>query len=876
VSLRPLLALSWRESRFARRRLLLFLSSITLGVAALVATQSFAANMEQGVRDQARALQGADLRLSAERPFGPKATALVDSLRGARVPVARVTAFTSMALVERTGGTRLAQVRAAEPGYPYYGEIVTAPAGAWNQLHAGRHALVDPALLTALDARVGDVIGLGEARFTIIGTLEKVPGAVGVGALFAPRVYIPARYLAETQLIRFGSRADYEAYARMPAVQAKAVADGHRAELRRERVWPETAEEGQEDLDRALGRLGSFLALVGTFALLLGGIGVASSMGAYMAQKRDTVATLRCLGATAPQVIVVYLLQAVAMGLIGATLGTVIGLGVQWVLPRLLVDLLPVEVETAVSWPAVATGIGIGVWIAAAFALLPLLGTRRISPLQAIRRRVEEDETPRRDAWTIGAWALLAASIVALILFQAGEVRTGLGFAGGVAGTLFALWASAWLVTKAARRMQLRAFGYPTRQGIANLHRPGNQTRVVVLALGFGVFLLAVVYLMQSNLLRPLRVDAQSQGNLLLFDVQQEQEPGVSGILSQGGTRVLQKAPIIPMRIAAINGVPASRLAPLPSGEDDEASADSAGGAEKDGTQEKGKGPPGSGDAPEGWAVRREYRSTYRDTLVDSEVLLRGRMWAPGQGGPGRDGMAQVSMDVAVAEDLKVDVGDVITWDVQGVRIRTRVTSIREVDWQRLEPNFFAVFPTEVLNAAPQTWVMLARAPDAAARAVAQRDVVRRYSNVAVLDLTAIQEALDEVLGRVAAVIRFLAGFSVVTGFVVLLGAVLTGRLQRIRESVLLRTLGATRRQVARVLLAEYLSLGLLASLAGILLAVVAGWALAKWLFEVEYAVPVLPLLWLALGVTAISAAVGLLASREVFRHTPLEALREE
>ncbi|HLM67128.1 MAG TPA: ABC transporter permease, partial [Longimicrobium sp.] len=385
MNLRPLLALSWRESRFARQRLLLFLSSITLGVAALVATQSFAANMEQGVRDQARALQGADLSITSNRAFGPKTTAVLDSLRSARVPVARVTAFASMALMERTGGARLAQVRATEPGYPFYGEIVTAPADAWGRLHAGRHALVDPALLTALDARVGDAVSLGEGRFTIIGTLEKVPGAVGVGALFAPRVYIPARYLAETQLIRFGSRAEHEAYVKMPAAQAEALVAGHRDALRSERVRAETAADQQQDLDRALGRLGSFLALVGTFALLLGGIGVASSMGAYMAQKRDTVATLRCLGATAPQVIVVYLLQAVAMGLIGATLGSAIGLAVQWVLPRLLADLLPVEVETALSWPAVAMGVGIGVWIAAAFALLPLLGTRSISPLQAIR-----------------------------------------------------------------------------------------------------------------------------------------------------------------------------------------------------------------------------------------------------------------------------------------------------------------------------------------------------------------------------------------------------------------------------------------------------------------------------------------------------------
>ncbi|HYR12450.1 MAG TPA: FtsX-like permease family protein, partial [Longimicrobium sp.] len=752
----------------------------------------------------------------------------------------------------------------------FYGEIVTAPANRWMELQRGRNALVDPALLIALDARVGDAIQLGETTFTIIGTLEKVPGAVGIGSLFAPRVYIPARYVRETQLIRMGSRADYEAYARMPAQAADRLMTERRTILRGERVGISTAREQQADLDRALRRLGSFLSLVGTFALLLGGIGVASAMGAYIAQKRDTVATLRCLGATAPQVIFIYLLQAGVMGLIGAALGTAIGLAVQWVLPRLLADLLPVEVETALSLPAVLTGVGVGVWIAVAFALLPLIATRRISPLQAIRRRVEADETRRRDPWVIGGWALLAASIVALVFLQAGEMGTGIGFTAGIAATLFALWLAAWLVTKAARRAPTGALGYPTRQGIANLHRPGNQTRVVVLALGFGVFLLAVVYLMQSNLLRPLRVDAKSQGNLLLFDVQADQEAGVRQILAGGGTAVLQRAPIIPMRIHSINGVPATRLAPDRGGGE---AADSAGGERG---SERRDGPPGSDDAPEGWAVRREYRSTYRDTLVDSETLLRGRMWRPGAGGQARGAPAEVSMDVSVAEDLKVDVGDQITWDVQGVRIPTRITSIREVDWQRLEPNFFAVFPAEVLQGAPQTWVMLARAPDAPARATAQRDVVRRYSNVAVLDLTAIQAALDDVLGRVAAVIRFLAAFSVATGFIVLLGAVLTGRLQRIRESVLLRTLGATRRQIARVLLAEYLSLGLLASLAGILLAVAAGWALAKWLFEVDYAVPVLPLLWLALGVTALSAAVGLLASREVFRHTPLEALREE
>ena len=867
----PLAALAWRESRFARRRLLLFLSSISLGVAALVATQSFAANLAAGVRDESRSLLGADVGFSSNRRFGPRTTALLDSLKKAGTPTARMTSFASVALLERTGGARLSQVRAVEPGYPYYGEIRTEPAGAWPALSRGREAVADQALLTALDARVGDSISLGEARFRVAGVIRKIPGDAGISSAFAPRVYIPARFVGETQLLRFGSRAEYDAFVRLPAAgAAERLVKAYRAPLRAERVRARTAQEQQRSLDEALGRLGNFLGLVGTFALLLGGIGVASSMGAYMAQKRETVATLRCLGATARQVIAIYLLQAAAMGFAGAAIGAAMGLSVQWVLPRLLSGLLPVTVSTAVDPAALATGVGIGVWVASVFALLPLLATRRISPLQAIRRRVQADEDAprRRDWWTWAAWLLLAASVVGLVMLQAGSVVVGAGFAGGIGVALAALWAAAWLATRAtraARAARVTGLRYPARQGIANLHRPGNQTRVVVLALGFGVFLLATLYLTQHNLLRPLRIDANSRGNLLLFDVQGDQEPGVRAILERDGTRTVQRAPIVPMRIHSINGRTAASMAPA------------AGGGEEEGERGTGNGERQERDRgrPEGWALRREYRSTFRDHLVGSERMAEGKLWAPGGGGP-RGGLAEVSIDGSITEDLAVELGDTIVWDVQGVRIPTRITSIRNVDWQRLEPNFFAVFPTRVLSAAPQTWVLLARAPDAAARARVQRDVVRRYSNVAVLDLTEVQAAVDEVLGRVAAVIQFLAGFSVATGFIVLLGAVLTSRLQRIRESVLLRTLGATRGQIAAILFAEYAVLGALASLVGIGLAVGGGWALARLLFKVDYSVPVLPLLVIAAAVSALAAGVGVWASREVFRHTPLEALREE
>jgi putative ABC transport system permease protein len=313
---------------------------------------------------------------------------------------------------------------------------------------------------------------------------------------------------------------------------------------------------------------------------------------------------------------------------------------------------------------------------------------------------------------------------------------------------------------------------------------------------------------------------------------------------------VVQRAPIVPMRIAAING---QRVRGARGGGDDVEWA------------------PGEG-APSGWALRREYRSTFRDTVVASERVTEGRWWGAGTAA----GASEVSLESGLADELGVGVGDRITWDVQGVEVTTTVTSLREVDWARFEPNFFAVFNPAALQGAPQTWVLLARVAGATERAQMQRVLVERFANVAILDLTQLQSALDEVLGRVATAIRFLAGFSIVTGFVVLLGAVATGRLQRIRESVLLKTLGATRRQIGSILLTEYLALGVLASLVGGGAAVLAGWALARWLFQVGYAVPSLDLGILALVVTLIAAAVGVWGSREVFRRTPMEAIREE
>ncbi len=864
-----LLSLAWRESRFARRRLFLFLSAISLGVAALVAVQGFAANMRAEVRNQARTMLGADAMVASREPFSPVVTTLLDSVTAAGTEVVSVTSFASMALHPRTGATRLVQVRAPEPGFPFYGTIETEPAGEWAALHDGRNVIVDPALLIALDAQVGDSLAIGATRFRVAAALERVPGDVEIASSFAPRVFIPAATLPETELLGFGARVDYEAFLRTPDPEAaEAFVDGHRDVWRAERLRARTSEDQQESIEEALDRLADFLGLTGVFALLLGGIGVASAMGAWMARKAESVAIFRCLGATAAQVFGIYLLQAAMMGFVGAAVGVALGGGVQWFLPRLLEGLLPVDVAIRLDGTSVVTGLIVGVWTAVVFALLPLLRVRTVSPLGALRRRVEtidlgDSDTPRRVAWV-----LLAVSVLGLVVQQAGSLRVGAAVTASIGVTLAALWGIALLATASLRRGPWAGLGYPFRQGIANLYRPGNQTTTVVLALGFGVFLLASLIITQSNLLRPLSVDATSRGNLLLFDVQDDQIPGVLRVLESEDVAVTQSAAIVPMRIAAVNG---TEVRPATRGADPDFD-------DPDAFEE----PDGRGGQATGWAARREYRSTFRDTLQASETIVAGRWWtidraaSDASASRSRPERFEVSLDRDVAAELGVGVGDDIDWDVQGVRVPTTVTSLRLVDWARLEPNFYAVFEPDALAGAPGMWIFLGRSEDPAARAIAQRDIVTEFPNVASIDLTLIQRALDDVVGRISLVIRFLAGFSVVTGFIVLLGAVATGRLQRIRESVLLKTLGATRRQIGLILLTEYGLLGLLAAFVGGGLSLAASWGLARFLFNVDFGLEPGPLLGLVVVMTLFSAAVGLSASREVFRSTPMEAIREE
>lgn len=887
ASFSQLAGLTWRESRSARRRLLLYMSAISLGVAALVAIDSFADNVTRSIREQSRSLLGGDIAFSSRRPFTAEQKAIIDTVqRKTKAQLAHVTTFPSMALVQRSGKTRLVQVRAVSPNFPFYGVITTTPANRWSMLQSGAYALVDPSLLVALSAHIGDTVSLGMQKFVIGATLKDVPGTPGVAEIIGPRVFIPEKYLPGTQLLVFGSTAEYGVLAKIgnTADPRKTIAP-LRASLDKQQLRATTVEQSEQNATEAIQELSRFIGIVGLVALLLGGVGVASGVRAFVARKIDTVAILRCLGASSGQVLAMYVAQAAAMGIIGAIAGAMIGVAVQLGLPSVFGDFLPVDVKVSLEPAAIITGIVVGGWIALVFALRPLLALRNVSPLQTLRRDADSEVLKMR--WTdiprVLVNVALVASVIGIAVLRASTVKQGLGMSLATLAVLGILTLSAIFLSFVARKTLRTGWPYVVRQGVANLYRPANQTRSVVLSLGFGAFLITTLYLVQSNLLRRFEFNAAaSEANLVFFDIQNDQANGVDSMVRARG-KILQSAPVVTMRISRINNrnvdqiiadSRAQRTADSIARKKGGAAAESVTSRRKAEAEARKRGAPPRQSGRNGWALTREYRSTFRDTVTSGEKVVEGK-WFSSAALEGKSDTTEMSLEKDVAEELRVKLGDVVTWNVQGVEVPAKVTSLREVTWTRFEPNFFAVFASPALRSAPKQTVILANVAGATNIAELQRDIVTRYPNVSSIDLTLIKETVQRIVDKVSTAIRFMALFSLAMGIPVLFSAVAATRRERIREGVLLKTLGATRGQIVRILLAEYGLLGVLGSLTGMLLAIGGGWALIHYVFDATYSPAFIPAVLIALAMLSLTVTIGLLAGRDVFRETPMSALRD-
>jgi putative ABC transport system permease protein len=840
-----ILKMAWRDSRRNRGRLLLFISAIVVGIAALTAVRSFSYNLTKDVDREAKALLGADLLIEGNQPMPDSLLDRVRATPGAQT--ARVFNLLSMVYFPKSGDTRLTMVRASDPGYPFFGAWKSMPADAWETYHDGRNTLLEHGLMLQFNVAVGDSVRIGTQSFLVTGDLLSRPGRAGIGSAIAPVALVPMPWLDSTGLVQKGSRVWYQYYFKIsdPAALDRLVQSLEKP-LEEAKLDYETVASNKEEVGRAFGNFSSFLNLVGFIALLLGCIGVAGAVHLYIKDKLPTVAILRCLGAGGRQAFYIYLTQVAGISLLGAMAGVVFGSLLQQILPWVGRDLLPIqEVSTDISWLAAGQGLLLGPAISVLFALLPLSGILQTSPLRTLRSSFEQDTAPARLQWQ-WKWIIYAALLLTVAGFTwwlTGNWRETLGFLGGIASAFVILWGVAHLLTLLLRRYFPKSRPYIWRQSVANLFRPGNQTVLLVVTIGLGTMLLSTLFLIQALLLRQVAFSGSgNQPNMILFDIQTDQKDSIAALVRQKGMPVLQQVPIVTTRVETINGRTKQQ---------DEA----------DSTR-----------SMPNWVWDREYRVTFRDTLIESEEILEGE-WA-GRHTPGQP--VKISISDGLQKAMKAEIGTRIVFNVHGARLETEVGSVRKVDFSRIQTNFLVVFPKGVLEAAPQFHVLISRVESAGQSAAFQSALVRRFPTVSAIDITQILQSVDTILSKVSFVIRFMALFSILTGLLVLISSIYQSKFARIRESVLLRTLGASRQQILWINALEYFLLGALACIAGIGLSVAGAWALAVFVFKIPFGAEWIPLIVIFLAITALTVALGLLNSREVVRKPPLEVLRAE
>ncbi|MFC7358310.1 ABC transporter permease [Jejudonia soesokkakensis] len=830
--------MAWRDAKASKVRLLLFMASIILGIGAVVAIQLFSTNLKDNIQRQSKSLMGADFIIDSDQLPTERTQAIIDSL----APDAFEVNFVSMIAFPKQGGTKLVKVRGLEGDFPFYGSLDTQPAAVATSYQTTGGALVDATLMLQFDVKPGDSIKIGDVTLPIAGALTSIPGSSALSTSVAPPVVIPYRYIDATNLIQFGSRKEYQYFFKVSdTVNLNRLEDQLEPTLDLENADLDTHTSTTRRLGRRYDNVGKFLNLAAFIALLLGCIGIASSVHIYIKEKLRAIAILKCMGATKLQSFLVFLIQIAGIGVLGGLSGSFIGVGIQQLFPYLLEEFLPFSLTITISAQPIIIGIVLGLCMAVLFALLPLLRTWYISPLEVLR--VDENQATPPQKVQIVVYGTIVLFLFLFSFWLIGDALYALYFIGGTLVTFTVLAAVAIFFISMVKRYFPKGWSFEARQSLLNLFRPNNQTIVLVVAIGLGTFLISTLYFTKDMLLAKAEMgQADTSANMIILDVQPQQRDSVTNTISTKKLPLASSIPLVTMRMHSLNGRLVNDI-------------------RQDTTR-----------AIRGWILNHEFRTTYRDSLIPTETLVVGT-WTS-QTNPGD--VVPISISENLAEDAKLKLGDPVVFNVQGVLLETIVGSIRQVDWAQMQLNFSIVFPVGVLEKAPQFYVFSTYVPNEQESADLQQDLVANFPNVTIIDLRQVFTLVEEILDQVSWVINFMAFFSILTGLIVLIGSVRTSKYQRIKESVLLRTLGANNKQILKIAALEYIYLGFIGSLVGIVLAVLGSLCLALFVFDVAFVPSYLPFVVFLPGITILVLLIGLSNIQTVLRSSPLEVLRKE
>jgi len=842
------LRMAVRETRASWRRLLFFFVCIAVGVAAIVALRSVIQSVRDGVNTEAKALVGADVVIGTNRDWPAEARQRIDSHLAEAGAFARTETTETPTMVRPVDGStpiaKMAELRAVQSAYPLYGAISLQNGQTYSHALLEDHgALVRPELLTALQVKAGDRIAIGLTTFTIRGVIAREPGGGPGGFSLGPRIYIDYADLPSTGLLGLGSRAQRLLFVRVPDDKVSTLMDALRRDLRQDFINPRSYRSREDQIGRDFARAEDYLSLVGLVIVILGGIAVSSVTRVFILQKIRSIAVLKCVGARNVQIIAVYILQVMILGLAGSLLGVAIARAAVGAIPLALASSSPsllTEAHYGVTWSAAAQGIAIGVLVSLLFSVVPLLQVRFIKPSLLLR-----DETVRRrkDWLGIAALVVVSCALVAVTAWQASSLRVGVVVCAGFAGLAVVLQlAGKGLVALVAPLANSKSF--PLRHAVLHLSRPGNQTRVVLLAVGLGAFFIVGIRSLQASLLDEFSIQTSVDSpDMFLLDIQRGQADGVRAFLGDKsyGAGEYQLIPVLRARVVGVSG----RETNL------------------DGAEEVRQ---------KGVSLGREFTLTYRDHIEANEKVIEGAFWSSPSSEP------EVSVERQIAERARLHVGDTMRFDILGRTISPRITSIRNVEWRESRNGGFVfVFRPGALDQAPQTYVSPLKGPsDPAARARFQHDLVEQFPNVSVIDFRDVLERIRDVMSKVTLAITIVGGLVLFSGVLILIGAVAMTKFQRVYEAAVFKTLGANTRTIGRMLLFEYGVLGSLAGVIGSVGAIGLTWGVSKYALEIPWKIFVTEHVAGVVLTAFLVAVIGVVSSLDVLRHKPLATLRAE
>ncbi len=836
-----------RESRGARGRLAFFALCLALGVAGVTAVAGFSSALRDGVRHEARRLLAADLRIRGLRPLPDQARRVIDARPGLRRTLMRemptVVALPKDAATTGKSRTQLVELRAVDGEFPFYGKLVLEPGRPLAELLRDDGAVAAPELLSRLGLRTGDAITVGGKRFTLRGIVRSEPDRLGGGFALGPRLYVGGSALETTGLLSFGSRVEQTTLvafpAGAPAGAVQALARELRAALPDSAFFRiETFADGQPELRRGIDRTERFLGLAALLSLLVGGVGVAQAVRAWLAARLEAIAVWKTLGARPREIAALYVAQVALLAAGGSVAGVAAGLGLARLAPRLAAAFLPDLPAPAFEPLAAVRGLLLGIGVAVLFAAAPLAAALRVPALRVLRRDVEPLPLSRPALALIGL--LLLAGTTAVAAAQARSLGMGAAFAGGLAVTAALLAGAARLLARLTARIPRLRLPTALRWGLAALSRPGTGTTANVVALGIGALTLVGMASVERGLAARFRAELPKDApTSFLIDIQPSQWAGVREAIDAAGATKIESVPLVMARLATIDGRAVGELA--------------------------GKG---ESERRRRWALTREQRLTWLERLPPDNEIVAGRLWDD----PSR---FEVSVEEDYARELGLTIGSRVVFDVQGTRVETTVTSLRRVRWESFGINFFWVVEPGALDAAPQLRIAAARLPPGGDGRL--RDALsERFPNVTLFEVRELLDKVVAVLEKIGLGIRWLGLFTVGAAAAILAGAVAATAARRGRDAALAKSLGMTRAQVATLFASEYALVGLVGGLVGAL----AGSALAAVVLQQGFEIP-----WrfepglvaaTTAGTALLATVAGLLASARALAERPIEALRRE